>query len=55
MGKPSCPLDLGNTINAPDNFQECIQGTTPTLYPRGSTTTTSREAEQLAPEYCNGP
>ena len=55
MGQPSCTLNIGNTINAPDNFARIYTGNHPTHYPRGSTTTHSRGAEQFAPEYCNGP
>ena len=53
MGQPSCPLKIGDTINALDNFARVYTGNHPTHYPRGSTTTRSRGAEQLAPEYYN--
>ena len=50
MGQSSCPLNIGNTINASDNFKRVCTGNHPTHYPRGSTTTHSRGAEQLVPE-----
>ena len=53
VGQPSCPLNIGNTINASDNFTRVYTGNHPTHYPRCSTTTHLRAAEQLAPEYCN--
>ena len=46
MGQLSCPLNIVNSINASDNFAWVYPGNHPTHHPR---------AEQLAPEYCNGP
>ena len=55
MGQPSCPLNIDNTINTPDNFARVYTRNHPTHYHRCFTTTHLRGAEQLAPEYCNGP
>ena len=55
MDQPLCPLNIGYTIIASDNFERVYTGNHLTHYPRGSTTTHLRGAEQLVPEYCNGP
>ena len=54
MLQPSCPVNIGYTINAPDNFAS-IYSEHPAHYHRRSTTTHLRGAEQLAQGYCNGP